>query len=498
MPVAFEPQEAFVSGRTESYTLLPFRFARVPGLPNRVLVTSEAGEYLFLSQSDFDALTRGSLPDSDLLRDLEARQIICRGELRTAVRIASTKLRTKKTFLREGPGLHIFVVSLRCDHSCHYCQVSRQVVGQSKFDMSLETATAAIDRVFESPARELTIEFQGGEPLLAFDVIRHVVETVLRRNETENRSITFTITSTLHHATNDVLEFFKQHDFQVSVSLDGPAEIHNQNRPLHSRDSYERTIERIEAARLVLGHNAVSALTTLTQRSLGDPKAIVDEYVRLGFRSIFLRPLSPFGFAVRSQRRIGYPMSAFVTFYEEALDHILELNKSGTHIEEAYTSILLTHILTPFASRYVDLRSPAGAGFGVLVYNYDGGVYASDESRMLAEMNDETFRLGDVRQPYAELMRSTAMEVLTAAGTAEALPGCSDCAYLPYCGADPVQSLAVEGDPVGHRAFSSHCKRHMGMFDTIFRHLAGGCPTTMRTFLAWVMHRAPEPGEEVA
>jgi hypothetical protein len=33
---------------------------------------------------------------------------------------------------------------------------------------------------------------------------------------------------------------------------------------------------------------------------------------------------------------------------------------------------------------YVDLRSPAGAGLGALVYNYDGSVFASVEGRMLA------------------------------------------------------------------------------------------------------------------
>ena len=32
----------------------------------------------------------------------------------------------------------------------------------------------------------------------------------------------------------------------------------------------------------------------------------------------------------------------------------------------------------------------------MLVYNYDGDVYASDEGRMLAEMNDDTFKIGNV------------------------------------------------------------------------------------------------------
>ena len=53
-------------------------------------------------------------------------------------------------------------------------------------------------------------------------------------------------------------------------------------------------------------------------------------------------------------------------------------------------------ILTDVPIGYVDLRSPAGIGLGALVYNYDGKVFASDEGRMLAEMGDRTFELGDL------------------------------------------------------------------------------------------------------
>ena len=59
---------------------------------------------------------------------------------------------------------------------------------------------------------------------------------------------------------------------------------------------------------------------------------------------------------------------------------------------------------------YVDLTSPAGIGIGALVYNYDGDVYASDEGRMLAEMGDTTFRLGNLhRDSYEEIMLSEAL-----------------------------------------------------------------------------------------
>jgi radical SAM protein with 4Fe4S-binding SPASM domain len=169
----------------------------------------------------------------------------------------------------------------------------------------------------------------------------------------------------------------------------------------------------------------------------------------------------------------------------------LELNRRGTILEEVYATILLSSILTPFPTTYVDLRSPAGAGFGALVYNYDGEVYASDEGRMFAEMGDTTFRLGHVSQPYQELIRSPAMQLIAASGLAESLPGCSDCAFVPYCGADPVFTLARDGDPVGHRASNEHCRRHMGLFNILFGYLAEADPVVLRTFLCWVHHQPP-------
>jgi His-Xaa-Ser system radical SAM maturase HxsB len=457
-----------------------------------VLVTSEVGEYEFLSEAEFQAVASGTLdPTSATYDDLQAKHFLVEGDPSTVVRLLAAKYRTKKSFLRYGPSLHIFVVSLRCDHSCHYCQVSRRSLDRSRFDMSGETALAAVDRLFESPSPNLTIEFQGGEPLLAFDRIRQITAAIIERNRTEHRAITFTMTSTLHFLTDEMLAFFQQYSFHISTSLDGPEWLHNDNRPNPTRDSYQRTVAALKRARQVLGIDRVAALTTLTRRSLEYSEAIIDTYVTLGFRSIFLRPLSPYGFAVRSEHRISYGMDDFLSFYRRALAYILKRNHEGTTIDEVYTAVLLTHILTPFPTGYVDLRSPTGSGLGVMVYNYDGSVYASDEGRMLAEMGDTTFRLGSVYDDYATLMQSEAMSLLLATGVAEVLPGCSDCAFLPYCGADPVFALAHQGDPVGHRPTSDHCRKQTGLFHILFEYLAEGDPEIIRTFLGWVTHQSP-------
>lgn len=483
IPPRFSPPSQFTS--TQPYSLGIVRSACLSG-SHILLVSTEAGEFAFLAPEDHSRLTHGTLSHtSSVYDDLVAKQIVYELGSTTVHRIADAKLRTKKAFLHEGPSLHIFVVTLRCNHSCAYCQVSRQGTHQTKYDMSSETARSAVVRMFEAPTRHFTVEFQGGEPLLAFERIREIVDLIEARRIQDPRPVTYTITSTLHHLTDEMLEFFKAHRFQISTSIDGPEALHNQNRPTPERDGYARTIAGLARAREALGAHAVAALTTLTRSSLAQPEAIVDEYVRLGFKSVFLRPLSPYGFAQRSARKLGYDMAEFVAFYDRALAYILELNRRGVEIEEAYAGILLTHILTPFSSRYVDLRSPAGAGLGVLVYNYDASVYASDEGRMLAEVGDHTFRLGSVDEPFEALMRSPAMQHLAAVGVAEELPTCRDCAFLPFCGADPVNDHAT-GANAADRLASSHCARHMGLFHILFRYLHAADPDVMRTFLAWV------------
>jgi His-Xaa-Ser system radical SAM maturase HxsB len=474
------------------YRLLPFRFLRLDDdSPSNILLTAETGEYLFLPEVSLQALVHKRLDvRSPLYKDLLARHFIYEPKGHNPIPEIAAQYRSRKSFMFDGPALHIFVVTLRCNHSCQYCQVSRAPLSGSGHDLSVEDAHHAIARVFESPSPVLTIEFQGGEPLLAFERIKLIVEAIALRNESEKRSIQYVITTTLHHVTDEMLEFANIHQIQFSTSLDGPAFLHNANRPSPGRDSYERTVEGIRKVRAKLGHDAVSALTTLTAMSLLHPQAIIDEYVALDFKSVSLRPLSPYGFAKKSAKRIDYSMSEFIEFYKNAMRYLITINANGTYLSEGYMSLLLSNVLTPFSSGYVDLRSPLGAGLGTLVYNYDGDVYPSDESRMLLEMGEDGLKLGNVRQPLDELLRSPVIEQLLSAGIAETLPGCSDCALVPYCGADPIEQYARQGDPIGHRSFSTFCEKNTALLTYLFSQLKDGDSNTQKVLMSWLSRRS--------
>jgi uncharacterized protein len=478
----FRSSEHFRSA--PGYQLLPMRFA---SLDHRYVVTNMVGERVLLSRQQLQSLIEGSLSrDDPSYFTLLSKHFLLESNSRVALDLLAAKYRTQQQQLAEFTGLHIFVVTLRCDHSCPYCQVSRVSSDRAAFDMTPDTADRAIELVFRSPNRRLKIEFQGGEPLLNFDVIRHIVDQVELRNQHEGRVIDFVIATNLANLTDEMLTFCQTHRVFISTSLDGPAELHNANRPRPGNDSYERAVNAIGRCRAALGHDSVSALMTTTRRSLAMPEAIIDEYVAQGFSSVFLRWLSPFGFAVKTHAVVGYGVEEWKAFFERGLRHIIRLNQMGTQIREDYCGIVLRKMLTPFPTGYVDLRSPTGLCIAVLVYNYDGQVYASDESRMLAENGDFTFRLGHVAQnAYEDIMGSARLLDIVSSTMTEGIPQCCDCAFEPYCGTDPVLHHATQGDMVGHRPTSAFCERNMFVFKLLVTMLEDE-PATRDILERWV------------
>jgi len=480
LAAGFRPLEEFEQG--EAIALLPFRFLRLDA--GRQVLTNLAGQHIIVPDSAVSALVEKRLaPGDPLVRDLEARHFMSRGSPDTHLELLAAQIRTRQSRLPDLTLLHIFVVTLRCDHSCGYCQVSRVSENRTAYDMSKETADRAVDLMLRSPARQLKVEFQGGESLLNFPLLQQIVART--KEKADGREVAFVVATNLSFLTEEMLDFFVENQVFVSTSLDGPPELHNRNRPRPGKDAYERTIAGIRRCRERLGPDGVSALMTCTAESLAQPEAIIDEYVRQGFKEIFLRHISPYGFAVRSTGRIGYETEQFLEFYRRGLAYILRLNREGVPLREVYSSLLLRRILSSFPTGYIDLQSPAGAGLGVLVYNYDGDVYASDEGRMLAEMGDTTFRLGNVhRHSWEDLFLETPLLDIADRTMTEGLPGCSECAFQPWCGSDPVFHHSTQRDVVGHRPTSAFCRRNMEVIRHLVRLLEDD-PESARILRRW-------------
>src|SRR4051812_7170685 len=103
------------------------------------------GEHLFVSAQELKEIVDRRLPgNSDLVRRLRVSQIIRDRDEQYPLELLALKTRTRYHRLPFFTALHIFVVSLRCEHSCPYCQVSRQNSDKHRYDMSRETAQRAL------------------------------------------------------------------------------------------------------------------------------------------------------------------------------------------------------------------------------------------------------------------------------------------------------------------------------------------------------------------
>jgi uncharacterized protein len=460
-----------------------------------VLVTNEEGDHALLAPADFDRFLQGTLDlASPVAAELRAKGFLAGG--RTEEESAALLAR-RKSFCGFGPYLHVVVTTLRCNQGCVYCHASHTGMSLAENDMRPETADRAVDLAFESPAPQLTLEFQGGEPLANFDVIRRVVERATERNRQAHKVVQFSLVSNLSLMDEEKLAFLLDHGVQVCTSLDGP---HDANRPFAGGSSHAETVRWME--RINEGYRArgldpelyhVEALLTVTRASLPRGHDIVDEYVRRGLRALFVRPLNPFGFAQRTWSRIGYGTDEFLRFHREVLDDVVQRNREGTQILERLAAIFLAKILTGTDPNYLDIRSPCGAGIGQIAYNHDGQVFCCDEGRMLHQMGDSLFRIGDVaRDRYVDLVESDVVRSVCVASCLEGQPGCCDCAYLPYCGACPVFNYATQGNIFGRVADNDRCRLHMGVLDDLFGRLGRGDRDLEDVFRRWVEPR-PRP-----
>lgn len=473
----------------QKYTLLPFRFERFN--EEEYLLTNDVGEYIFLKNDDFLLFVNGDLDEqSDLFYDIMSKQIATTDDIEDVVPMLATKFRTKKSILRDFTSLHMIVPTLRCNSSCIYCQVSRKNMHDFSADMTKKTAKNVVKTIFQSPSQSIKIEFQGGDPSTDFEMVKYIIEEAEWQNIFKKRNLEFVICTNLTLLDEKMVKYLKKHKCMISTSLDGPKELHDINRPLQNKDLdhheiFERNLKMIQE--LWGDNNCVSALMTTSKYSLGRFKDIIDEYIRLGFDNIFLRSLNPYGFAKKYKEKISYPVEDFIANYKEGLDYIIEINKQGTFFVEGFAALLLRRILTPFATGFVDLQSPAGVGISGAIYDYDGSVYVSDEGRMMARFKEYYFRLGNVNtDSYQDMFNGKLLHHIIESSCTECLPGCSDCVFQPYCGADPVRNMSEQGDMIGFRPTNEMCKKTKSTLYYLFELLKKHDPEINRIFWSWL------------
>ncbi|MCX6802453.1 MAG: His-Xaa-Ser system radical SAM maturase HxsB [Candidatus Diapherotrites archaeon] len=421
---------------------------------NEFLLTTGHGSWATLSKEEYAMLRFHKLgEDPNLFDKLKEKGIILtESNVENVVR----DYKERHHFLFYGPTLHIITPTMRCNMHCAYCHSSPEADSAEGNDMDLDTAKAVVDFIFKSPAKNLVIEFQGGECLLNFSAMQFVFDYAEKKAKESGKKLKFSLVTNLTKMDETILkELASRKIMGLSTSLDGPKELHDKNRKyLGGNGSYDDAVYWIKRIKSKWEKNFnLSALGTITRHSLPMGKEIVDEYISLGFDSVWLRPLNNIGFAAKSWKKIGYPSSAYNKFYRETLDYIVKKNSAGTPIKEAMATIFAKKIIQKRDPMMVDIMSPCGAAIGQLLYKFNGDIHSCDEGKIFEE-----FRLGNVKtSSYADIFNNkTTISLIDVSSKKGFL--CNKCAWSPYCGVCPVYIFSAQGTIVSQEANDERCK----------------------------------------
>jgi uncharacterized protein len=265
-----------------------------------------------------------------------------------------------------GPSAVCLSITHTCNLACRYCYVRAR--SPAPATMSRETARGALSLL--RPPGPWRIGFFGGEPMLAWDLLRDVVGLARDRAEREGARVRFSITTNGTLLTSERAEFLKTHGFSLIVSLDGPRELHDAERVTpDGEDSFDRVIAGLRAGDAA----GLGASTTLRSTfPLERPELVA--------RLEFLNELADEGLARAVSVEPAWPptsvrgpvsFSALPSEYVAAASWTAGRMEAGHrtrfhHIEKALERILL---MRPAGTE-------CGAGFGYVEVSPSGEIHA--------------------------------------------------------------------------------------------------------------------------
>ena len=181
----------------------------------------------------------------------------------------------------------VFWTTNDCNLNCSYCY-NRIGNNIKKEYMTKEVADAAIDMLTKldcwETADEIAVQFHGGEPLMNCDIIEYIMERFEALVPASKLYYGMTTNGTLYdERRKKIINKINE----LSLSLDGKAEIHDLNRKfVNGKGSFEQVMA---TAKDISKKKDVRLRMTVTRDTIGDLCVTVCYFLEEGF-SFFWRP----------------------------------------------------------------------------------------------------------------------------------------------------------------------------------------------------------------
>ncbi len=300
------------------------------------------------------------------------------------------------------------MISQDCNLRCDYCFVQTK----RPASMSKETGEKAVEFLIDSSGdqKDIGFLFFGGEPLLGFKTIVHIVDYAEKRAAEVGKKFIFSITTNGTLLTEPVLQFLKEHGVTILLSVDGTPEVHDKHRKTRNGEGSFSLVSR-NFDRILEYFPDIELRVTPHPDTANDLLESIRFLVEVGFNR----------FIIGATHGIKWPGDSF-DVYKQQMNEIIMFHQSMLGTEKEF------HLFT-LERGTVECSFGCRAGAAYAAVAADGSLAPC--SMFLGTPGiEETYRFGNVAEGITTEMRRR--ELLTL--NAQRDKACHSCDLVRECG----------------------------------------------------------------
>lgn len=262
-------------------------------------------------------------------------------------------------------------VNTGCNLACTYCYKEDLTTPSKGEKMGFEIGKASFEMLLKQghTRDRLNVVFFGGEPLSNMPLIRELVAYAVPRAAEFGKTVDFSLTTNATLLNEELVDWFNEHRFGLTVSMDGPKVQHDANRKtVGGKGTYDLVARNVRMLLARYTARPVGVRVTLT-RGVTDVLTIHNHlkydlgFHEVGFGPATSGPIAVFNLDTEALQQVYDDFKALGREYTDAAIRGENIGFSNMH-----------QLLTDIAQG-TKKAVPCGAGLGMLAVDKDGDLH---------------------------------------------------------------------------------------------------------------------------
>lgn len=252
-----------------------------------------------------------------------------------------------------------------CNINCRYCYLPQRSLNRQ---MSIQTLVRIFQALFSSSfmGDRLSCVWHAGEPLvLSIDFYQRAFQIQQQQN-TNGVMVSNAFQTNATLINQEWCDFFLEHDVQLSISIDGPAYIHDAQRvDRKNRGTFERAMRGIELLRA--NKIRYSAIAVITSDTVDHPEEFKRFFMEVQPTQLGLNPEEVIG----SNEHSSLHTTVGIEKYKHFLQRLLTLDMQ----DHSYLPIRdFDRLLRRFQSGQKHMNTDMNTPISILNFDYEGNI----------------------------------------------------------------------------------------------------------------------------